>query len=229
MRSKYTVEELLDLHRWDINMMVHQDWDVVHIAQKLGVTTNLVSRAAKHLGLKIKRPSRYAPQTPKNYGNQHRGWWPAAIEMRENGKATYQQIGDAFGVSRERIRQILLVAGRRDLMSRKYVNRARETPIYNCAQCEKPYAVQPSHFTVFCSKECGVAFRAKELYKRDLPRAEKILARRQAGKTWELTAAYVGFSSGAACYSWLRYFCAKHSRPDLLKQAQGIHGGKDED
>ena len=94
------------------------------------------------------------------------------IELREQGK-TYQEIGSVFGVTRERIRQILVKNAPPDLVGYKKV-----TSLYEviCSECGSKLTRKLSYIPneqdkFFCNKTCfgNHEWRAKQdAYRREL-------------------------------------------------------------
>lgn len=224
MDPKLTTDNLLNRHRWDIMAMANDGKLATEIAKQLECSSNLVTRASKKLGISLPKPppqARYQPD--KRRGQRPDGWyrphWPKIIELREAGR-TYQQIGDAFGITRERVRQILHQAGRSDLTGPRHA--AAEKPMYLCDECGEEFTPPQNHrFQPFCSPPCREKFRRKIKYKRDLPRAKRIVELRENGRSWLDTAMYTGLAGAPQCQMWLTQFCKDHDCPEMLAKAKG--------
>lgn len=114
------------------------------------------------------------------------------IKMRE-GKSTYQEIGARFGISKERVRQILHKAGRSDLCHRKWNNRSHCGPYKpriekECAQCGKTMLLIPSRSgRIYCSRKCY------GLLERQRDKLVVILGDRISGMSWTEVAKKHGY------------------------------------
>jgi len=73
-----------------------------------------------------------------------------AIRARRNNPcATLQRIGDRFGITRERVRQILKEAGKSTVSWR---------PTYICQNCGKEMLGNNRQVKTFCSKKCWIDY-----------------------------------------------------------------------
>ena len=109
------------------------------------------------------------------------------IEQRER-KRSYKEIGEQFGLSKERVRQLLHQSGRSDLCGH-FLKRVKR----NCPACGREIVVQPSSTKRHCNARC-----AGEMHPLRVPRAVKealvldIETRRQMGEKWREIASAVG-------------------------------------
>ncbi len=217
---------LLDAHperRWELLAAANDGLTMYDLAGRWGASPRAVAAAAKTCGVELAtKPNGEVRDNPNLRGVASRDFWPAVVEMREQGM-TYQRIGDAFGITRERIRQVLNLSGRPDLIGWS-VRKARALPLQTCPQCEAEYEGTRE----FCSRACRVAFQKESFYRRDLPRAERIASFREKGRAWVDVARMTGFQSGPACQSWLTKFAQTHDRDDLRQAAMGHYNRRNE-
>ncbi|MDE2467620.1 MAG: hypothetical protein KGL35_02460, partial [Bradyrhizobium sp.] len=96
------------------------------------------------------------------------------IRLREGG-AYYVEIGKQFGVTGERVRQVLRTAGRADLAGWGTL-RARHTVTAICAACGAAFSHQASQKSNYCGRECRNRHAGVWA-----PRIPEILAMRRGG------------------------------------------------
>jgi hypothetical protein len=118
-----------------------------------------------------------------------KGWLKPSIErrveavaLRESG-LILEEVGRRMGITRERARQLIVLAGRSDLNKdfTKKMGLAR-TPLvtYACAACGKTKNAARSRVRRYCSSRC--AARPRNFI---IDRAPIIIAMRRAGHTWQ--------------------------------------------
>jgi DNA-binding transcriptional ArsR family regulator len=117
-------------------------------------------------------------------------WWTEAAELRANGM-TLEMIGEKFGVTRERVRQIL---GKVGVVYRKYMRPEgqfrRPTKVYG--QCPNCNADIHRNGAVYCSRACQKAYAFDQT---PVPWMLEAVAKVQAGMSY--TEAAGGFSNRA--------------------------------
>ena len=143
-----------------------------------------VGGGVRQAGYKRSRPTRNTsrdPITPEEREALNRRD-DEIIRLREQ-KWTYQKLADKYGISRERIRQILHAAGRGDLC-RYFTN----TEDHTCAQCGKvfqAYAKNRDKPRKFCSPPCSHEYmREHRQTKRESVGKEIYEARIKTKRTW---------------------------------------------
>ena len=208
------IRRLLGADRNALLAAINQGRTVRELSSDFDCSAQTIKKAHALLGLPI-NVRVGGPRIPRPH-TRYRAHWPAVIEMRESGM-TYQRIGQAFGITRERVRQILHAAGRPDLCG---VHRAREKPQAICQQCGEAHE---RLWSPYCSRQCMKDFRQAAYYKRDLPKAERIAAMRQEGKRWADVAIRFGHWPVCSVVQWMTKFCKRHDRPDLLDQVNGFY------
>lgn len=112
-------------------------------------------------------------------------------EWREQGNLSYQAIGDMYGISRERVRQILKVHGKAgDWFS---MNRIEPIPCKVCGKMWKPRQRAHAHYA--CSKVCNDIARSERAKARNMRFLRQAIALRSDGKTWRQVASETGLAN----------------------------------
>ncbi len=120
------------------------------LAEKYSCLAASVRYAAKKNGLALTHARRGPPRgTTFDYND--------VVCMREGG-ATYLAVGNSFGVSRERVRQILHLEGRSDLCFRK-----PKLPRGQCLNCGAPLDDTRNPTQKNCNQKCFSEYAAKTL------------------------------------------------------------------
>lgn len=106
----------------------------------------------------------------------------ADIAARRGNKETYKSIGDIYGITRERVRQILHEIDRQDLCFR----RKTEWIEKECEICGTVFSGLPSKVKNLktCSPDCAHQILANRFRDNILGRGKPIVNERLAGKTW---------------------------------------------
>lgn len=107
------------------------------------------------------------------------------IRLREMGK-TYQQVGDACGVTYERVRQVLIKSRRFDLTGSKFTAALKRVE-KSCKICGKPISGPPAKISkrVTCSPQCTGKLRTEYAYPNMVIEGEKIIEFRLKNFTWD--------------------------------------------
>ena len=172
-----------------IRERVERGMTLQEIAAEIGYGYGHLAHVVKQLGLKAARPKQ---SVEKIEANKARAAEFAALRPR----LTFEEIGDRYGITRERVRQVLKAHGYTNLLGThsrpwKWV---RVTRI--CLHCKTEFQVTPKSRRKFCSRVCGRRYHEKS----DL--AEKVIELRRSGKTWrECGEATFGGVSQPATYA----------------------------
>ena len=132
-------------------------------------------------------------------------WWDEALEMRHEG-LTYEEIGDQFGVTCERVRQVV-----RDLAPELQGVLDRCSPI-ECLQCGKFVDGPHRRTQKFCSRSCRALYAENHLTEYESLVLRTVCANREAGKTWCQIDAILGRSVspyGSGLQGYFKRICAK--------------------
>ena len=103
------------------------------------------------------------------------------VELRKTG-LTYQEIGDQYGITRERVRQLLKPVAPKlcgNGITLGIVPSRAKVRRFNCAHCGKACERPASVSTRHCSQKCAVAAKT------DNATPRKIKQMRANGMTWE--------------------------------------------
>lgn len=155
-------------HEPQIRKLIGEGLTREQIANEIGISSSSVSAYCDILGLRIPRKKR---ETTNGLGLQI----GEILELRKSGK-TLNEIGQQFGVSRERIRQVLAKHAP-DVAIQTRIPSGRTCPI-----CNKEYHGSARA----CSPSCTSIMRNKGRFDRD--KIERIMWMRDLGMTWEKVA-----------------------------------------
>ncbi len=119
---------------------------------------------------------------------------------------TLKETGDLFGVSRERVRQILA----RDGYHERHGKRKPVSLIERrCAVCGNTFTVWPSEQQVTCSREHGFIYR--DAWR--MHRTRQAYQLRKDGWKWKHIAAELGYTSGVSATSAVRVHAIANGLP----------------
>jgi DNA-binding transcriptional MerR regulator len=130
------------------------------------------------------------------------------LAMRQAG-STLEEIGSAFGITRERVRQLLL-SEHPDITIQPRIRSQ-----VACNHCDSLFSFAPGQHDAFCSVECRTAFR-KSRRGWDRDRAEAILTMRNQGLAWSAIAAELTPGTGPAAFR----AALQHQIPILFSSAE---------
>ena len=135
-------------------------------------------------------------------------WHAEAIGLREAKHMTYQEIGDKFGVTRERVRQVLQENGRQDLCHLNW-NRGRLSR-GNCSGCGASMKGKPAR-QKFCSNECYSRYTSRTLTAREQHIISVVHEMRTSNPpaTWKQISVELGWTSGTVGASKFVKACKK--------------------
>ena len=173
--------ELLIEQKHHFLSALHEGLTTGEIAARFDVNIYTVSHACKRLGI--------SPPNGKRGPKPGTGVDPDRlsniIAMRERG-VTYQEIAELYGISRERVRQILQRCGRADLCYRQTKwNDPKEQE--HCLRCGGVLPFQNRKRQKYCSKKCWSRST------KSFAVAKLALRRRSEGATWQKIADEVGW------------------------------------
>ena len=150
------------------------------VAYKTGYSTDTIARCLWQSG-----GARSANSCPREERRTKE-----IVELRVSG-LSYQQIANKFGVTRERVRQILKRV-RPDLC---YRQRGVTT---KCKMCGTEFQRIPSQGQVCCSADCAYQLKGEQSIKANWPQTERAIGLRLEGKGWKEIAAELGVSKATA-------------------------------
>lgn len=142
------------------------------------------------------------------------------VERANNGEV-FSDLAREYGVSRERIRQIVKVYGKE---TAKTLRGERSIKLYrfNCNQCNKPYLRKVKNAgQYFCSLKCSNLFR-EPLWVRDNSERKIVPSRNNPIKKYKNI--YVGMKNGKSKYKTEhRVIMEKHLGRNLLRSEHVHH------
>ncbi len=180
--------ELINARRWEVVAAAQEAKSMHGLCLQLGTSYSMTRRALEELGIKRKWPR----GRPQNRTAKHIARDAEIILLREQDPPeTLQQIGDRFGISRERVRQILNARGRTDLCGEAWWRLVRqrheaqlvEWTCANCGKAEKRRGKAVEAKT--CSRRCFGEHKRPPLEETNYVLGPRILELREAGKTWD--------------------------------------------
>ena len=127
------------------------------------------------------------------------------IALREQ-KLAYQEIGDRYGISRERVRQILKEEGRADLCGYSKGPHAPQYETRTCRQCPKTFVCRATYYQVFCSREC----RSRYITPRRRQAFDRMVILRGQGRSWrqvDIALGYTAFKRGSRSHAEFHEIC----------------------
>lgn len=158
------------------------------IARRMNVALPTVIGAAERYGIPLPKGKR---GRAKGFGEKPNSRRIISMIARRKNGATYQEIGEEFGITRERVRQVLwrvrpdLCGGRIGLGLAK---RAEPSETVHCAHCGRPKRVWPAHVRQRENHYCGYACMSSD--RRDGRTAQAYKLRMQ-GLTWQAVGALI--------------------------------------
>lgn len=172
---------------------------ITEIAGRFGVSLKTVIYAGCRLSVDLPK-SGWAPR-PELEARQAKRL-AKIIAMREQGEG-YREIGDAFGITRERVRQIIKAAGRKDLTGYEIFWKTHGTQPRPCEECGGPF-IPTNKGTRFCSRKCMNPSR-RGIRPKTVNLAKYALKRRREGATWQVIGSERGLSFAAGMRALQKY------------------------
>jgi hypothetical protein len=125
------------------------------------------------------------------------------VEMRLAGK-TLEEIGAAFGVTRERARQVLVKSGAESVKGIKIPRKPTLIEIA-CGHCKTTFVVSLTDRRKHCSSTCESLAKSEQFRTITDETIETAIAMRSAGRRWhhiakDLGASYQGLTHALAGY-----------------------------
>lgn len=163
--------------RWQIYADIIEGFHIRQIMARNNVGSTIVHRIANENNLTIVRKSGSGRKNANPARNAE------IVEMRREGK-TYDEIGSKFGITRERVRQIL----NRDAADLTgHINRP-EPDYAPCPVCQKPVRAP----LIFCSKEHMRLYEFGKPTPLQERLGPKILEMRESGMAWDKISQHFG-------------------------------------
>ncbi len=126
---------------------------------------------------------------------------------------TYKQIGELWGVSRERVRQLLKGFGHHDVIGHRHFRIEKI-----CPQCERNFGaemgIKTAETRTFCDAKCFSAYAASHMTEREREVVTTAIQLRSEGKKWREAAKILGFTTnngGTGLTHYIRKNAAKEN------------------
>lgn len=215
--TDHKINHLATERRWDIlAMLAAGDQSGIDMAREMDVYWSTFKAAVERMDLpegvklpekgkrsyKINGPS--ASRRRERSGLKERD--ETIVGLRQNG-LPYQTIADMYGISRERVRQIIAAHGADGGVCYLDPLDGRTT----CPECGREFIVrQRARIGGYCSHKCGKAQEARDARARWIGRVEQIKSRLDAGKSWAEVAREIGIKNANTAYSICYRACQRY-------------------
>ncbi|MGI9503951.1 MAG: hypothetical protein ACR2RE_12960 [Geminicoccaceae bacterium] len=199
--------DLTGAHRWELYEAIHERVPMRVLAERFGVNYKTIWQAVHALGLKPHAKHFPVTEAGQKRADAWRDRRKEVVKLRERDM-TGSEIGARFGISHQRIYQILREEGRLDLCGHK--KRSSNPPVtQKCSNlpCGKEFTVPYGwRYQQYCCQRCASQHFWSRHSPIDMKLVERILEGRRAGIGWNSLSLHLGLKHTPEAHRILRRY-----------------------